>query len=154
MKSHELAVSEPPADPVGLEGFHSDSCPDEEHRILAVDDDEVILELMAETLRGQRYHVDIATSCQDALPLLMFRDYCGIILDLVLPDANGLSLYRQIARRKPMMRPRVIFVTGAMDKREARRFVKLLDNPVLLKPFRLNDLVEAVRVLELPKGLK
>ena len=153
-KALDLAVAEPPADHPGLERFHADSCPDEEHRILAVDDDEIILELMAETLRGQRYHVDVATSCQDALPLLMFRDYCGIILDLVLPDANGLSLYRQIARRKPMMRPRVIFVTGAMDKREARRFVKLLDNPVLLKPFRLDDLVEAVRVLELPKGLK
>jgi DNA-binding response OmpR family regulator len=154
MKALDLALVEPPADTADVSRFQSDSCPDEEHRILAVDDDEVILELMAETLRGQRYHVDVATSCQDALPLLMFRDYCGIILDLVLPDANGLSLYRQIARRKPSLRPRVIFVTGAMDKREARRFVKLLDNPVLLKPFRLNDLVEAVRVLELPKGLK
>ena len=154
MSALDLALVEPPAPGNDVERFHSDSCPDEEHRILAVDDDEVILELMAETLRGQRYHVDVATSCQDALPLLMFRDYCGIILDLVLPDANGLSLYRQIARRKPLLRPRVIFVTGAMDKREARRFVKLLDNPVLLKPFRLNDLVEAVRVLEQPKGLK
>jgi DNA-binding response OmpR family regulator len=154
MRALDLALVEPPAAGSDVERFHSDSCPDEEHRILAVDDDEVILELMAETLRGQRYHVDVATSCQDALPLLMFRDYCGIILDLVLPDANGLSLYRQIARRKPLLRPRVIFVTGAMDKREARRFVKLLDNPVLLKPFRLDDLVEAVRVLELPKGLK
>lgn len=154
MKATDLALAEPPT-ASDVDRLHSsDSCPDEEHRILAVDDDEVILELMAETLRGQRYHVDVATTCQDALPLLMFRDYCGVILDLVLPDANGLSLYRQIARRKPMMRPRVIFVTGAMDKREARRFVKLLDNPVLLKPFRLNDLVEAVRVLELPKGLK
>ncbi|HZN01947.1 MAG TPA: response regulator [Candidatus Polarisedimenticolia bacterium] len=154
MKTLELAVPPEPPAASDLDRVHSDSCPDEEHRILAVDDDEVILELMAETLRGQRYQVDVATSCQDALPLLMFRDYCGVILDLVLPDANGLSLYRQIARRKPMMRPRVIFVTGAMDKREARRFVKLLDNPVLLKPFRLDDLVEAVRVLELPKGLK
>jgi len=154
MKALDLALVEPPAAGSDASRFHSDSCADEEHRILAVDDDEVILELMAETLRGQRYQVDVATSCQDALPLLMFRDYCGIILDLVLPDANGLSLYRQIARRKPSLRPRVIFVTGAMDKREARRFVKLLDNPVLLKPFRLNDLVEAVRVLELPKGLK
>lgn len=126
---------------------------DETHRILAVDDDEIILELMAETLRSQKYHVDVATSCQDAMPLLMFRDYCGVILDLVLPDANGLSLYRQIARRKPLMKPRVIFVTGAMDKREARRFVKLLDNRVLLKPFRLNDLVEAVRSLE-ARGLR
>jgi hypothetical protein len=40
-----------------------------------------------------------------------------------------------------------------MDKREARRFVKLLDNRVLLKPFRLNDLVEAVRDLE-SRGLR
>jgi DNA-binding response OmpR family regulator len=154
MRTSDLALVESPAAGSDVSRIHSDSCADEEHRILAVDDDEVILELMAETLRGQRYQVDVATSCQDALPLLMFRDYCGVILDLVLPDANGLSLYRQIARRKPSMRPRVIFVTGAMDKREARRFVKLLDNPVLLKPFRLNDLVEAVRVLELPKGLK
>ena len=132
---------------------HQDAGPDERHRILAVDDDEIILDLMAETLRGQRYHVDVAKNCQDALPLLMFRDYCGVILDLLLPDANGLSLYRQIARRKPLMKPRVIFVTGAMDKREARRFVKLLDNRVLLKPFRLDDLVEAVRHLE-ARGLR
>ena len=149
MRTLELVVPEPEpgaSDSCGL--AHKDLSTDEDHRILAVDDDEIILELMAETLRGQRFHVDVARSCQDALPLLMFRDYCGVILDLVLPDANGLSLYRQIARRKPIMKPRVIFVTGAMDKREARRFVKLLDNRVLLKPFRLNDLVDAVRDLE------
>jgi DNA-binding response OmpR family regulator len=149
----DLSLVEPVEDPA-RDLVHPDHPPDEEHRILAVDDDEIILQLMAEALRGQRYKVDVATSCQDALPLLMFRDYCGVILDLILPDANGLSLYRQIARRKPVLRPRVIFVTGAMDKREARRFVKLLDNPVLLKPFHLEELVEAVRVLELPKGIK
>ena len=152
MKPLEL-VQATPADLIDCGSTHTHGDADETHRILAVDDDEVILELMAETLRGQKYHVDVATSCQDALPLLMFRDYCGVILDLVLPDANGLSLYRQIARRKPLMRQRVIFVTGAMDKREARRFVKLLDNKVLLKPFRLTDLVEAVRNLE-AKGLR
>jgi DNA-binding response OmpR family regulator len=152
MKPLELVMPDPiiPHD-CGLEHEGLDN--DETHRILAVDDDEIILELMAETLRSQKYHVDVATNCQDAMPLLMFRDYCGVILDLILPDANGLSLYRQIARRKPLMKPRVIFVTGAMDKREARRFVKLLDNRVLLKPFRLNDLVEAVRSLE-ARGLR
>lgn len=152
MKPLELVVPDNmiPHD-CGVEHENLDN--DETHRILAVDDDEIILELMAETLRSQKYHVDVATNCQDAMPLLMFRDYCGVILDLVLPDANGLSLYRQIARRKPLMKPRVIFVTGAMDKREARRFVKLLDNRVLLKPFRLNDLVEAVRSLE-ARGLR
>lgn len=152
MKPLELVVPDPII-PHDCGVTHENLDNDETHRILAVDDDEIILELMAETLRSQKYHVDVATNCQDAMPLLMFRDYCGVILDLVLPDANGLSLYRQIARRKPLMKPRVIFVTGAMDKREARRFVKLLDNRVLLKPFRLNDLVEAVRSLE-ARGLR
>jgi DNA-binding response OmpR family regulator len=153
MKPLELVVPETATVTDFCGGAHQDLDADEQHRILAVDDDEIILELMAETLRGQRYHVDIAKNCQDALPLLMFRDYCGVILDLLLPDANGLSLYRQIARRKPLMKPRVIFVTGAMDKREARRFVKLLDNRLLLKPFRLNDLIDAVRHLE-DRGLR
>ena len=153
MKPLELVVPEAATVTDFCGEAHQDLDADEQHRILAVDDDEIILELMAETLRGQRYHVDIAKNCQDALPLLMFRDYCGVILDLLLPDANGLSLYRQIARRKPLMKPRVIFVTGAMDKREARRFVKLLDNRLLLKPFRLNDLIDAVRHLE-DRGLR
>jgi DNA-binding response OmpR family regulator len=152
MKALELVVPDP-ASPLACGVDHPQAGPDVEHRILAVDDDEAILNLMAETLRGQRFHVDIATSCHDALPLLLFRDYCSVILDLLLPDANGLSLYRQIARRKPLMKPRVIFVTGAMDKREARRFVKLMDNKVLLKPFRLDDLVDAVRDLE-TRGLR
>jgi DNA-binding response OmpR family regulator len=152
MKPLELVVPDP-SSPYSCGINHANADTDIEHRILAVDDDEAILHLMAETLRSQRFHVDVATSCHDALPLLLFRDYCGVILDLLLPDANGLSLFRQIARRKPLMKPRVIFVTGAMDRREARRFGKLIDNPVLLKPFRLDDLVGAVRDLE-SRGLR
>src|SRR5262249_7258957 len=69
---------------------------DHDHRILAVDDDETILELMATALAGQQFKVDVARTCEDALPMILFRDYCGIILDIILPDANGLSLFRQI----------------------------------------------------------
>ena len=131
-----------------VNGIGSDLVADQRHRVLAVDDDETILSLMVETLSSQNYEVDVARSCEDALPLILFRDYCGIILDIVLPDANGMSLFRQIARRRPALRPRVIFVTGAMDHGEARRFVKLIDNRVLLKPFRLDDLISAVRQVD------
>jgi DNA-binding response OmpR family regulator len=135
-------------DPRFTDGIRRDINPAERHRVLAVDDDETILSLMVETLSSQHYEVDVARSCEDALPLIMFRDYCGIILDIVLPDANGMSLFRQIARRRPALSPRVIFVTGAMDHGEARRFVKLIDNRVLLKPFRLGDLIAAVRQVD------
>ena len=137
-------------DPKAIGGLRRDLGSDERHRILAVDDDETILSLMVETLSSQHYQVDVARTCEEALPLILFRDYCGIILDIVLPDANGMSLFRQIARRRPALRPRVIFVTGAMDHDEARRFVKLIENRVLLKPFRLGDLISAVRQVDGP----
>jgi DNA-binding response OmpR family regulator len=131
-------------------GAGHDLTPVHYHRILAVDDDEALLELMSSALVDHDYEVDVARRCKDAMSMIMFRDYCGVLLDLILPDANGLSLFRQIARRRPALRPRVIFVTGAMDRREADRFVSLIHNKVLLKPFRLEDLVAAVRQMEAP----
>jgi DNA-binding response OmpR family regulator len=116
----------------------------EHQRILAVDDDDGILDLLSEALAAERYRVDVARSCEDALPLMLFHDYSGVLIDLVLPDANGLSLYRQIARRRPGIRGRVIFVTGALSGREAARLVRLAQNPVLMKPFDLGELVGMV----------
>ncbi|HEX9427012.1 MAG TPA: response regulator [Candidatus Polarisedimenticolia bacterium] len=121
----------------------------EHHRILAVDDDELILDLLSQTLASQRYHVDVARTCEDALPKILFNDYSGILLDLVLPDSNGLGLFRQIARRRPAMRSRVAFLTGALDTGEAVRFVRLVNVPVLRKPFDLGDLISTVRQLTL-----
>lgn len=116
----------------------------EHQRILAVDDDETILDLLSQALAGERYQVDVARTCEDALPQILFHDYSGLLIDLVLPDANGLSLYRQIARRRPALRGRVIFVTGALSGREAARLVRLAKNPVLMKPFDLGELVGMV----------
>lgn len=123
----------------------------ERQRLLAIDDDATFLDLMARTLRLERYRVDVAHSCEDALPQLLFNDYNGILLDLILPDSNGLSLYRQITRRRPSLASRVIFVTGALDRGEVQRFARLVDNRLLLKPFRLADLVAAVRFLTGPQ---
>ncbi len=118
-------------------------------RILAVDDDEVILDLLSQTLTSQRYLVDVARTCEDALPKILFNDYSGILIDLVLPDSNGLGLFRQIARRRPALRSRVAFVTGALDTGEAVRFVRLVHAPLLRKPFDLGDLINTVRRLTL-----
>jgi DNA-binding response OmpR family regulator len=117
-------------------------------RVLAVDDDETILDLLAQTLETQRYDVDVARTCEDALPQVLFRDYSVILIDLILPDTNGLSLYRQITRRRPSLRSRVIFVTGALDTGEAVRFVRLVNAPILRKPFDLGDLIATVRRLD------
>lgn len=118
---------------------------DSRPRILVVDDDEATTELLRETLGAQRFRVDVARTTEEALPLILFHDYGGILLDLVLPDVNGLTLYRQIARRRPALAPRVIFVTGALGGGEAGRLVRLVDNRILMKPFDPDDVIDAVR---------
>jgi DNA-binding response OmpR family regulator len=120
-------------------------------RILVVDDDEAMLDVMSQALRAHSYRVDVARTCEDALSLALSEDYRGILLDLILPDASGLSLYRQIARRRPALGRRVIFVTGRLDGGEVKRFVDLVDNRLILKPFDLNALVSTIRqVVSLP----
>jgi DNA-binding response OmpR family regulator len=115
-----------------------------QQRILVVDDDEAIADLLSETLRSQRFQVDVARTTEEALPLILFHDYSGILLDLVLPDVNGLSLYRQITRRRPGLAARVIFVTGALQGGDAGRFMRLVNNRVLMKPFDPGDVIDAV----------
>lgn len=122
-------------------------------RILVVDDDEAMLDVMSQALRARSFLVDAARTCEDALPLALSEDYRGILLDLILPDANGLSLYRTIARRRPALGRRVIFVTGRLDCDEVKRFVGLVGNRLILKPFDLNALVATVRrVAGLPEA--
>ncbi len=121
------------------------STPPEGRRILAVEDDDLMLEYLSSALGAERYAVDTAPTCEEALRQVLFRDYATILMDLILPDGNGLQLFRQISRRRPSFRPRIIFVTGALSRREARRLTRLVDNPLILKPFRLDELIAAVQ---------
>ncbi len=117
----------------------------EGRRILAVEDDDLMLEYLSSALHSEHYAVDPAQTCEEALRYALFRDYTIILMDLILPDGNGLQLFRQIARRRPALRSRVIFVTGALNQKEARRLSNLIGNPFIMKPFRLDELVAAVQ---------
>lgn len=113
--------------------------------MLVVDDDSAVLDLIARVLGMHSYQVETARTVEDALPLALSGRHQGILLDLILPDANGLFLYRKLARENPALGPRVIFVTGMLDRGEVRRFRKLVSNRLILKPFDLNDLLKTVR---------
>jgi DNA-binding response OmpR family regulator len=122
-----------------------------DRRILVVDDDQPILDLMTQVLGLNAYEVETARTVEEALPLALSGRHHGILLDLILPDANGLLLYRKINREDPALGSRVIFVTGMLDRGEVQRFRRLVGNRLLLKPFDLNDLLEAVRRVASPR---
>ena len=114
-------------------------------RILLVDDDPLITELVIDMLCLEGYDVDTATNGIEALQKLERQRYDLIITDLHMPKLDGSGFYRELAQRKLHSLKRIIFLTGTTGGSEEHRFVQESGVPVLLKPFNVSELIELVR---------
>ncbi|WP_035985269.1 response regulator [Leptolyngbya sp. KIOST-1] len=114
-------------------------------RILLVDDDETLLEALAETLIAQRYAVDTATDGETAREFLALFPYDLIVLDRSLPDAEGISLCQQF-RQQGIKAP--ILMLTARDRSADK--VQALDagaDDYMVKPFDFGELCARIRAL-------
>jgi CheY-like chemotaxis protein len=116
-------------------------------RILLVDDDPMITELVVDMLGMEGYDVDTATNGIEALQKLERQRYDLIITDLHMPKLDGSGFYRELAQRKLHSLKRIIFLTGTTGASDEHRFVQESGVPVLLKPFNVSELIELVRRL-------
>lgn len=116
-------------------------------RILVVDDDDGVLDLVSQTLEGSGFRVGTATTVGEAQDRALDEEYGALVLDVILPDANGLTLYRRLQRLRPLLPPRTVFITGMLDDDEIHRFLRRVGNPLLVKPFDLDELVDTLRRL-------
>ncbi len=73
------------------------------------------------------------------------KAYDVVICDLKMPRVDGMTLYRAVAAATPALARRVIFVTGDVAGTDAERFLEDSGCRWLAKPFRLGDLLRAVR---------
>ena len=113
-------------------------------RILVVDDEEYVREIVAAVLNEDGHHTDMARNGTEALPLLDQHAYDLIVSDLRMPEIDGPALYREVERRHPDTVKRFIFITGTTYFPEYADFLKITKAPVLLKPFNLMALRQAV----------
>lgn len=111
-------------------------------RILVVDDDEGLLILMAETLRGEGYEVATAASARAAEESMEKHVPDLMILDLKLQDGNGLALVARLQRHRTAV-PFVI-VTGQGDEKVAVEVMKQGALDYVMKDTGLLDLLPAV----------
>jgi len=93
-------------------------------RILLVDDDPMITELVIDMLGIEGYDVDTATNGIEALQKLERQRYDLIITDLHMPKLDGSGFYRELAQRKLHSLKRIIFLTGTTGGSEEHRFVQ------------------------------
>jgi CheY-like chemotaxis protein len=114
-------------------------------RILYVDDDPRITQLITDVLSLDGYDVDTAPNGIAALEKIEGRRYDLILTDLHMPEMDGADLYRELTRRQPHPPQKIIFLTGTTGVSEAHRLVQESGVPLLMKPFRIAELLEVVR---------
>jgi two-component system NtrC family sensor kinase len=102
---------------------------------LIVDDEPEVGALLADILRREATHIDIAASGQAALQYLSEREYDAILTDLRMPEMDGPELYRQIEQRWPQRARQVIFITGDALSPTVQTFLAGTGQPYLEKPF-------------------
>ncbi len=114
-------------------------------KVLVVDDDPGLLELMGVVLEEQGFSVDTATCSQGALLKAGRIRYDLAIVDLILPDADGVLLLAKLGRISPGLESRTIFMTGFTSKEAVLDFLKSTAAGFLQKPFGADQLLRAVR---------
>jgi excisionase family DNA binding protein len=120
-------------------------------KILIVDDDAEIVELMVDVLvRDGRFEVKTATSGYDAGILTQQFLPDVIILDYMLPDVNGNVVCQTIRRNPEFETTKIIIVSGVINQSEIDDLLKSGAHGFIKKPFNIAQLVDEIaKVLEL-----
>jgi len=117
--------------------------------ILVVEDESSLRELIANILLLDDHEVDTARDGVEALYRIEQRTYDLIISDLRMPNLDGRGLHKALLERYGQDLPRVIFVTGHAEAEDFVPFLAETGDPVLTKPFSVEDLRTLVQwVLE------
>jgi two-component system NtrC family sensor kinase len=136
--SGEPAVSRPRPGAPSMEAVKGAS-------LLLVEDELALAAAVREALMDAGLDVDHAGDGEEALARVRQKTYDVVVCDLKMPRVDGMTLYRAIAAATPSLARRVIFVTGDVAGTDAERFLDDTGCRWLAKPFRLGDLLRAVR---------
>jgi PAS domain S-box-containing protein len=110
--------------------------------VLVIDDDPLVAAALARSL-DRDHHVTISSGGRDALEKLSSGSYDLIFCDLMMPDVSGMDLYAELEREHPELLPRVVFLTGGAFTPRAEQFLAAVSNPMVRKPFGLDELLAA-----------
>jgi two-component system NtrC family sensor kinase len=113
-------------------------------KILVIDDEEAILEMVRETLAEQGYEVDVARDGESALSRVQHKRYDLALCDWKMPGLNGRQIYERLASSHPDLSDRLIFITGDVINEKTEAFLRSRNKICLSKPFSLVDFRAAI----------
>jgi two-component system NtrC family sensor kinase len=114
-------------------------------RILVVDDETDILDLLRDVLIDAGFAVDTAPTAQAALELIREHIFDAAILDFNLPDMDGVMLHRQIRQMDQELAEHTIFTSGLVQSDQNLGYYSTQAGGFLSKPFSVPEVLQAVR---------
>ena len=115
-------------------------------RILVIDDEPDIRQVLRIVLRKEGYEVLCAGSGQDGLDLLAAQQVDLVMLDIIMPEMDGWEVCRRLRDNPATRHLPILIVTGDRNVR-VHLVQNMLANAFLLKPFQWLDLLRLVREL-------
>ena len=115
------------------------------HRILVVDDEENLRDVLVEVLKRDGHEVQSAGDGIEGLRLTQDSRYDLVITDLRMPGLEVPALYEALRQQYPDDPPRVIFMSANTGIEEYARFLADTGEPALEKPFNLADMRQVVQ---------
>jgi DNA-binding response OmpR family regulator len=114
-------------------------------RLLLVEDNVELAELLTQGLGGAGFAADVVGSAEDAREVLATTRYAAIVLDLGLPDEDGLGVLRELRARQDATPVLVLTARGGVGDRVTG--LRSGADDYLVKPFALEELVARLQAL-------
>jgi DNA-binding response OmpR family regulator len=116
-------------------------------RLLLIEDEPMTARMLAKGLREQAYAVDVAGSARRALELVNEIDYELIVLDLGLPDADGVTLCRRLRENRTTAAAAILILTARSGVPSRIAGLDSGADDYLTKPFDFGELLARIRAL-------
>ena len=138
----ELPVLQPADDEEALSGRSSH--PERGLEILVIDPEPGLVRFLVDLLSSRGHRVDTASDMPEALRKLESNGHDLIISEVRIPQGTGSMILEAVAEKNPELARRMIFTSGEGSSEEVRRLTRERGNPVILKPFRIEDVDQAI----------
>jgi DNA-binding response OmpR family regulator len=115
-------------------------------RVLVVEDEPDVSELIVEALSREGYDVLSAGSAAEALTAMRQNDVGLLVLDVMLPDMDGSMLHSRLKALYPELAGHTIFISGWARSPEVKEYLESAGT-FLPKPFTVEDLLNLTRSL-------
>jgi two-component system NtrC family sensor kinase len=113
-------------------------------KVLVIDDEDSILQMVRETLGQNGFQVDVARDGESALRRFSQNEYDLVLCDWKMPGLNGQQVYERLCAVNPGLSERMIFITGDVINDKTQKFLQDRRKLCLSKPFSIAEFCLAI----------